>query len=41
VGTRDLQRIEVLGAHVEDVRFDFAGIRKLRRSAPRSTRMLG
>jgi hypothetical protein len=41
VGTRDLQRIEVLGARVEDVRFDFAGIRKLRRSAPRSTRMLG
>jgi len=35
VGTRDLQRIEVLGARVEDVRFDFAGIRKLRRSAPR------
>jgi uncharacterized protein (DUF362 family) len=41
VGTRDLQRIEVLGARVEDVRFDFAGIRKLRRSAPRPTRTLG
>jgi uncharacterized protein (DUF362 family) len=42
LGTRDLQRIEVLGARVEDVRFDFAGIRKLRRGAPpRPTRTRG
>jgi uncharacterized protein (DUF362 family) len=34
VGTRDLSRIEVAGAKIADVRFDFAGIRKRRRSLP-------
>jgi uncharacterized protein (DUF362 family) len=41
VGTRDLQRIEALGARVQDVRFDFAGIRKLRRGAAPPAGMLG
>jgi uncharacterized protein (DUF362 family) len=41
VGTRDLRRIELLGARVEDIRFDFAAIRKLRRGAPRPSGMLG
>lgn len=41
VGTRDLHRIEMLGARVEDVRFDFAAIRKLRRGAPRPNGVLG
>jgi len=41
VGTRDLHRIELLGARVEDVRFDFAAIRKTRRGAPRPSGMLG
>jgi uncharacterized protein (DUF362 family) len=31
IGTRDLRRIEVVGSRVEQVRFDFAGIRKERR----------
>jgi uncharacterized protein (DUF362 family) len=34
LGTRDLQRIEVLGARIEEVKFDFAGMRKKRRSGP-------
>lgn len=34
VGTRDLKRIEVAGTPVSEVKFDFAGIRRLRRSAP-------
>lgn len=33
-GTRDLGRIEVLGEKIADVRFDFAGTRKQRRSSP-------
>jgi uncharacterized protein (DUF362 family) len=32
LGTRDLSRIEVIGAPVAEVRFDFAAIRKKRRS---------
>jgi uncharacterized protein (DUF362 family) len=32
IGTRDLKRIEVVGDRIEQVRFDFAGIRKQRRS---------
>jgi uncharacterized protein (DUF362 family) len=35
IGTRDLQRIEVAGASIAEVRFDFAAIRKQRRAAPR------
>jgi uncharacterized protein (DUF362 family) len=31
LGTRDLKRIEVVGSRIEQVRFDFAGIRKQRR----------
>jgi len=33
IGTRDLKRIEVVGSRIEQVRFDFAGIRKQRRAA--------
>jgi uncharacterized protein (DUF362 family) len=33
VGTRDLKRIEVIGAPIADVRFDFAGMRQKRRGA--------
>ncbi len=33
IGTRDLKRIEVVGARIDQVRFDFAGIRKQRRTA--------
>lgn len=33
IGTRDLKRIEVVGSRIEQVRFDFAGIRKQRRTA--------
>ena len=33
IGTRDLRRIEVVGSRIEQVRFDFAGIRKQRRMA--------
>ena len=33
IGTRDLKRIEVVGSRIEQVRFDFAGIRKQRRMA--------
>lgn len=32
IGTRDLERIEVVGRRIEDVRFDFAAIRKQRRA---------
>ena len=31
IGTRDLKRIEVVGSRIEQVRFDFAGIRRQRR----------
>ena len=34
LGTRNLSRIEVIGASIADVRFDFAAIRKQRRSQP-------
>jgi uncharacterized protein (DUF362 family) len=33
IGTRDLTRIEVVGSRIEQVRFDFAGIRRQRRTA--------
>ena len=33
IGIRDLKRIEVVGSRIEQVRFDFAGIRKQRRAA--------
>ncbi len=33
IGTRDLKRIEVVGGAIEQVRFDFAGIRKQRRAS--------
>jgi len=32
IGTRDLARIEVMGSRIDQVRFDFAGIRKQRRT---------
>ena len=35
LGTRDLRRIEVTGGSVAELRFDFAGMRQSRRSAPR------
>jgi len=35
LGTRDLRRIEIAGPPVVDLKFDFAAIRKARRSAPR------
>uniref|UniRef100_Q01ZF9 DUF362 domain-containing protein n=1 Tax=Solibacter usitatus (strain Ellin6076) TaxID=234267 RepID=Q01ZF9_SOLUE len=34
VGTRDLKRIEVIGTPISQAVFDFAGMRKRRRSAP-------
>ena len=34
IGTRDLKRIEVIGTPIAQATFDFAGIRKRRRSAP-------
>ncbi len=34
IGTRDLRRIEVMGAPIEESKFDFAGIRKRRRGKP-------
>ena len=34
IGTRDLKRIEVAGASIAEVKFDFAAIRMKRRSAP-------
>jgi uncharacterized protein (DUF362 family) len=33
IGTRDLKRIEVVGSRIEQVRFDFAAIRKQRQTA--------
>ena len=35
IGTRDLKRIEVVGASIAEVKFDFAAIRRQRRAAPR------
>ena len=34
IGTRDLRRIEVVGTPIAQAIFDFAGMRKQRRSAP-------
>ncbi|MGA2772328.1 MAG: DUF362 domain-containing protein [Bryobacteraceae bacterium] len=34
IGTRDLKRIEVVGASIAEVKFDFAAIRRQRRAAP-------
>jgi uncharacterized protein (DUF362 family) len=34
IGTRDLSRIELAGVPIAEARFDFAGIRKLRRASP-------
>jgi hypothetical protein len=34
VGTRDLKRIEVIGTPISQAVFDFAGMRKRRRSTP-------
>jgi hypothetical protein len=34
LGTRDLKRIEVAGASIADVKFDFAAIRRKRRAMP-------
>ena len=34
VGTRDLKRIEVIGASIAEAKFDFAGMRKKRLSSP-------
>ncbi len=34
IGTRDLQRIEVAGASIAEVMFDFAAMRRQRRAAP-------
>jgi len=34
LGTRDLNRIEVIGTPIAEARFDFAGMRQRRRSAP-------
>ena len=34
LGTRDLKRIEVIGAPIAQARFDFAGLRQKRRGAP-------
>jgi uncharacterized protein (DUF362 family) len=34
LGTRDLKRIEVVGASIPEARFDFAGMRRQRHSAP-------
>ena len=34
IGTRDLKRIEVAGASIAEVKFDFAAIRRQRRAAP-------
>jgi uncharacterized protein (DUF362 family) len=34
IGTRDLKRIEVAGTTISEVKFDFAAIRRQRRSAP-------
>ena len=34
LGTRDLKRIEVIGATIAEVKFDYAGMRQLRRNSP-------
>jgi hypothetical protein len=34
LGTRDLKRIEVIGTPIAQAVFDFAGMRKKRRSSP-------
>jgi hypothetical protein len=34
IGTRDLKRIEVAGASIAEVKFDFAAIRSRRHAAP-------
>jgi hypothetical protein len=34
IGTRDLKRIEVAGASIASVRFDFAKVRAARRANP-------
>jgi hypothetical protein len=34
IGTRDLSRIEVIGATIAEARFDFAGLRRERRNLP-------
>jgi uncharacterized protein (DUF362 family) len=34
VGTRDLKRIEIIGASLAEARFDFAGMRKKRQASP-------
>jgi len=34
IGTRDLKRIEVIGTPIAEARFDFAGMRKKRQTAP-------
>jgi len=34
LGTRDLRRIEVIGAKIAEVRFDFAALRRQRGSMP-------
>lgn len=38
LGTRDLKKIEVIGAPIAEARFDFAAIRQKRRSGPRPPR---
>jgi uncharacterized protein (DUF362 family) len=41
LGTRDLKRIEVVGARIEDVKFDFAGHRAARAVPPGARHTLG
>jgi len=38
IGSRDLQRIEVAGAKIEEARFDFAALRRERRARPQTGR---
>jgi uncharacterized protein (DUF362 family) len=35
IGTRDLRKIEVVGAGIAEAKFDFAGIRRERQARPR------
>lgn len=35
LGTRDLKRIEVIGASIAEIKFDFAGMREKRKAGPR------
>ena len=37
LGTRDLARTEVIGPKIEEVRFDFAALRRQRRTMPQRT----